>query len=139
MGWALWLAIMLALAMVEIATVNLVFLMLAGGALAGAIAAYAGADLALQLVVAIVVAVAMLFVVRPFFLRHMQPKSEYLSNVEALVGATALTLEEVTPRSGTVRLSGEVWSARSNGPSIRPDIDVRVVRIDGATAVVEEK
>lgn len=139
MGWAMWLAIMLALAMVEVFTVNLVFMMLAGGALAGAIAAYAGLDIAFQLLVAIIVAVAMLFLVRPFFLRHMQPKSEYLSNVDALVGATALTLEDVTSRSGTVRLSGEVWSARTNGAAIPPDADVRVVRIDGATAVVEEK
>ncbi|MDO5711763.1 MAG: NfeD family protein, partial [Micrococcales bacterium] len=43
--WAAWLAVALILGVVEAATVDLVFLMLAGGALAGTIAALAGLGL----------------------------------------------------------------------------------------------
>lgn len=136
MNWALWLAVMLILAMVEIFTVNLVFLMFAGGAAAGAIAAYLGLDIALQFIVAIVVAVAMLFLVRPLFLKSLRPALEHRTNVDALLGAKALTLEVVTERAGTVRLAGEVWSARSMGTDIPSDCEVQVLRIDGATAVV---
>lgn len=139
MGWALWLAIMLILAMVEIFTVNLVFLMLSAGAAAGAISAYIGLDAALQLMIAIGVSIAMLFLVRPMFLKSMRSAADHRTNVDALIGAKALTLEEVTSRSGMVRLSGEVWSARSEGRPIPTDSEVVVVRIEGATAVVTLK
>lgn len=140
MAWAAWLAVMLILAMVEVATVNLVFLMLAAGAAAGAIAAFAGFSLPLQLILAILVAVLMLGLVRPIFLRHMErPGKETLTNVDALVGAPALTLERVDRRTGTVRLAGEVWSARTDDGSIEGDVDVTVVRIEGATAIVRSQ
>lgn len=138
MEWAIWLALMLLLALVEVVTVNLVFMMFAAGAAAGAIVAFAGGEIPLQLMVAIVVSVAMLFLVRPIFLKRTQPPL-LRTNVEALVGAKARTLETVSGRGGTVRLSGEVWSARSEGSEIPADSEVQVVRIDGATAVVTTK
>lgn len=137
MAWAAWLAVMLVLAMVEIATVNLVFLMLAGGAAAGAIAAYSGFSMALQILIAIVVSVLMLVLVRPFFLRQLHGKEkETLTNVDALVGAPALTLSPIDRRTGTIRLNGEVWTARTDGGELAADLDVTVVRIEGATAIV---
>lgn len=137
MAWALWLAVMLTLAMVEVFTVNLVFLMLAAGAAAGSIAAYVGTPVSLQLIVSIVVAVVMLFVVRPLFLKQLQPKNAQLTNVDALVGAQAVALEEVSTNGGRIRLAGEMWSARTLGEVIDGGREVRVVRIDGATAIVE--
>lgn len=140
MAWAIWLAVMLVLAMVEVATVNLVFLMMAAGAAAGAIAAYAGSSIGVQLIVAIVVAIAMLFGVRPFFLRQLESRDETRTNVDALIGAKALTLEHVSRRGGTIRLAGEVWSAKcEDDVVIAKGIDVAVIRIEGATAVVREK
>lgn len=140
MAWAAWLAVMLILAMIEIATVNLVFLMLAGGAAAGAVAAYAGFSLPMQFILAILVAVLMLVLVRPFFLRRFEkPEKESLTNVDALVGAPALTLERVDRRGGTVRLVGEVWSARTEDGTIESDVDVTVIRIEGATAIVRSQ
>jgi len=140
MAWAAWLAVMLVLAMVEVATVNLVFLMLAGGAAAGALAAYAGFGLPLQFMIAIVVAVLMLLLVRPFFLRHFEkPDKDSLTNVDALVGAAALTLAPVDRRGGTIRLVGEVWTARTEQGEIPSDVDVTVVRIEGATAIVRSQ
>ncbi len=46
--WALWLTVFLAFAVVEMLTLDLFFIMLGGGALAGLIADFAGADFWLQ-------------------------------------------------------------------------------------------
>jgi membrane protein implicated in regulation of membrane protease activity len=131
---------MLVLALVEVATVNLVFIMFAAGAAAGAVAAYAGFGLAMQMIIAIIVSVLMLWLVRPFFLRHLRvSEKESRTNVDALVGASALTLERIDRRGGTIRLVGEVWTARTEEGEISPETDVTVVRIEGATAIVRSK
>jgi membrane protein implicated in regulation of membrane protease activity len=56
----------------------------------------------------------------------------------ALVGKKALVIEEVTGTRGLVKLSGEVWSARSldEDQKIPPGTSVDVMEIDGATAIV---
>jgi membrane protein implicated in regulation of membrane protease activity len=64
---------------------------------------------------------------------------ETLTNVAAHVGRTAVVLLDVTAHAGRVKLAGEVWTARTADPSLvlPAGSTVRVVRIDGATAVVE--
>jgi membrane protein implicated in regulation of membrane protease activity len=137
-GWAVWLAIALALGLVEITTLDLTFLMLAAGALAGAAAAGIGSPLILQVVVALVVAVAMVGVVRPIALRHLRTPSATRTGVAALIGSDAVALERVDATGGRIKLRGEIWSARTFDPSkvIEAGESVEVVQIDGATAVV---
>ena len=138
--WAVWIGLAVVLGLVEVTTLDLTFLMLAAGALAGAGAAGVGAPFALQAVVAIVVAVAMLGVVRPVALRHLRTPAAIRTGTAALVGESAVALERVDGRGGQVKLKGEVWSARAYDPSmvIEAGRNVEVVQIDGATAVFYE-
>ena len=138
--WAAWLALAVVLGVVEITTLDLTFLMLAAGALAGTGVALAGGALWLQAVIALVTAVAMLAVVRPVALRHLRTPGASRTGVAALVGAEAVALERVDAHSGFVKLKGEVWAARTYDPShvIEPGRHVEVMQIDGATAVVYE-
>ncbi len=55
---------------------------------------------------------------------------------EALLGATGEVISALDPE-GTVRLRGEVWTARTEGDHIQPGGRVRVVRVDGVVLVVE--
>ena len=61
-----------------------------------------------------------------------------LTGTAGLIDREAIVVEEVTGRSGQVKLAGEVWSARASnsvGP-LEVGAPVRVVAIEGATAVV---
>lgn len=138
--WVAWLGLAVLLGIVEVTTLDLVFLMLAAGALTGAVVALVGGPLALQVVVALVVAVAMLGVVRPVALRHLRTPASIRTGVAALVGSQGVALERIDARSGQIKLKGEVWSARAYDPTnvIEPGSTVQVVEIDGATAVVYE-
>ena len=138
--WAIWMGLAVVLGLVEVTTLDLTFLMLAAGALAGAGAAGVGVPIALQAVVAIVVAIGMLAVVRPVALRHLRTPAAIRTGTAALVGASAVSLERVDAHGGQVKLKGEVWSARSYDPSlvIEAGRNVEVMQIDGATAVVYE-
>jgi membrane protein implicated in regulation of membrane protease activity len=94
----------------------------------------------LQVVVALVLALAMLGVVRPVALRHLRTPTATRTGVAALVGSGAVAIERVDAHGGLIKLKGEVWSARTYDPSkvIEPGESVEVVQIDGATAVVYE-
>lgn len=138
MGWLLWLGGALLLAVLEIFTLDLLFIMLAAGAAAGAIGAAAGLSLVWQIVLAAAVALLMLFALRPFLLRHLRTRVDLVeTNVAAMVGKLGTVLQPTDGAGGRVKIGGDVWSARTeDGGVLAADDQVRVSRIDGATAVV---
>lgn len=137
-GWIGWFGVAVLLGIAELLSLDLVLLMLGLGAAGGGIAALLGAPFWLSLLVAVVVSVGTLALVRPPMVTRLHRGPELLTGHAALVGATAVVIDEVTDMSGRVRLSGEVWTARSYDPAeiIEPGRKVRVFDIDGATAVV---
>ncbi|SFB28235.1 NfeD family protein [Cellulomonas marina] len=138
MAWLWWMGGAALLAVVEVLSLDLVLIMFAGGAVAGGIAAAFGAPLSVQVLVAAVSSVVLLTTLRPLLLRHLRdrvPLQE--TNVAALVGRPALALSAVDADGGRVKIHGEVWSARLDGPGELPaDAPAVVLRIEGATAVV---
>lgn len=136
--WLWWLSAALVLGILEMLSLDLVLVMLAGGALAGALAAGLGAPVAVQFVVACATAALLLLALRPWLLRHLRGRVPLVeTNAAALVGREAVVMSTVTVEGGRVKLAGEVWSARAAaGTAIAPGTPVRVFRIDGATAVV---
>lgn len=139
-AWAGWLGTALVLGIVETTTLDLVFLMLAGGAAAGAVAAVLGAPLLLQALVAITASAALLGVVRPVAKRHLQQPLAARTGAAALVGRKALVLERVHAHGGLVKLGGETWTARPYDEHMSIDVGrtVDVIQIKGATALVYE-
>ena len=140
MSWMWWVGAALLFGVVELLSLSLVLLMFAGGALAAALAEALGAGPAAQMIIAAVVSIALLVALRPWLLRHLRtrvPLEE--TNAGAHVGRIAVVVAEVSDRGGRVKLVGEVWSARSaKEGTVHPvGSEVRVTRIEGATAVVE--
>ena len=133
-----WLVATGVLVVAEILTTSLVFAMIAGGAASAAVVAAVGGDTALQVGAFALVSVALLLGVRPVARRHLRTPASIRTGVAALVGAEAEVLEPVSGKDGRIKLSGEVWSARSyDGQSeYQPGDSVRVIEISGATALV---
>src|SRR5690625_6863693 len=87
LGWLWWLGAALVLGVVEMLTVDLLFLMLAGGAVAAALAGALGLPFVVQLLVAAVVAVLLLFGVRLWSLAKLKFfEQEYKSGVDEQSG-----------------------------------------------------
>ena len=138
--WLFWIGIALVLAAIEAATVDFVFIMFAGGALAAAVAAGLGASFALQVVVAVAVALLLLFLVRPIIKRQfLEGQVDHQIGASALVGRQARVLQAVTDTDGRIKLGGETWSARlaeGTTTAVGPGEEVRVIALHGATAIV---
>lgn len=124
------------LGIAEIFTLDLTFAMLAGGALAAGLVALTGADLWVSIATFAIVSVVLLFAVRPALMRHFKT-AHSVTGTAALVGRKAVAIDEVTTRTGRIKLNGEVWSARTREGAIAEDAYATVVAIDGAKAIVE--
>jgi len=138
--WAFWLGLAVVFGIVEIASLDLVFLMLAAGALGGALAAAFTDNIVIEVLFALATAVAMLAVVRPVALRHLKTPLAIRTGTAALVGQTGVATARIDRHDGRIKLKGEVWSARTYSPFdvIEAGRIVEVVQIDGATAIVYE-
>lgn len=138
--WAVWLGLSIVLGVAELASLDLVLLMLAAGALGGMVTALLGAGVAIQVLVAAATAVAMLALVRPSMVARLHKGPDLKHGPAALIGTEGFAIMEITGRSGQVKLGGEVWTARpySEDAVIPAGAKVQVFEIRGATAYVYE-
>lgn len=138
-AWIGWLVLILAFLVIEMLTLDFTFLMLSIGGVAGLGSDLVGAPLWLQVIVAAVVAAVLVLFLRPPLLRRLRRGEDPTpSNVDALIDLRGRVLATVSTHGGQVKLvNGDVWTARADSPAdIDPGAAVRVVRIDGATAIV---
>ncbi len=138
-AWLLWLAVVLVAGVVEVLTLDFIFVMAAGGALISVLLAALGAPFVVQVLgFALGSALLLLFVRPPLIKLALRTSAATATGVAALPGRQAQAITELTSAGGQVRLAGEVWSARvvPDAPSVEPGATVEVVSIDGATAVV---
>jgi membrane protein implicated in regulation of membrane protease activity len=137
--WLLWLIAAGLFAAGELASVDFVLLMFAGGAVGGMLVALAGGAVALQFLAFVAISLAMLAVVRPIAKRHlMQGQPEQLDGVQAVVGRTARVTRAVDRHSGRIKLGADEWTARTQqeGEAFAIGTTVRILQVEGATAVV---
>ena len=137
-AWVIWMVAAGLLAIGEIFSLSFFLGPVAVAAAIAGLASLAGAGTAIQLVVFIVASIASLLVLRPIATRHLRTPARIRTGTAALVGARAVVLERVSGDGGSVKLAGEVWSARSYDEDevLEPGARVQVVQIEGATALV---
>ncbi|MCE4024765.1 NfeD family protein [Microbacterium sp. Au-Mic1] len=142
-AWIGWLVLMVLFFVIEIFTLDMTFLMLGLGSAVGLLSTLTGWPVWVQVIIAALASVLLIFVLRPPLLRRLhRGEDQTRSNVDALIGLHGTVLLEVTSLTGQVKLSnGETWTARlaSEAPVIAPlspGAPVTVERIEGATAYV---
>ena len=139
--WLLWLIAAGLFAVGEMASVDLVLLMFAGGALGGAGVALLGGPVVLQLLAFVLVSLGLLAVVRPVAKRHLTAAGPQPAiGAAAVVGRTAKVTRSVDRHGGRIRLGADEWTARTQHGGETFDVGeiVRILQVEGATAVVGE-
>jgi membrane protein implicated in regulation of membrane protease activity len=137
--WAAWLALAVALGVAEMVSLDLILLMLAVGAVVGALVAVAGLPFVLQVLLAAGGVTAMLALVRPNLIRRLHAGPDLVQGHDRLVGQQGVVTEELSAHTtGRVKVGGEVWSAAPYDETltIAPGAVVEVFAIRGATAYV---
>jgi membrane protein implicated in regulation of membrane protease activity len=138
--WVIWLVAALLFGVGEMHAQGFVLAPLAVGALVAAGASLAGLGAALSVLVFLAVWIPLLGALRPLALRHQRRPMTLRTGAAALVGQRALVVDRIANDAGvgSVRIDGELWTARSldDGIVIGAGEVVEVVAIRGATALV---
>lgn len=140
MNWnaCFWLVLTIALVGAEAATVTLVSLWFAAGALAAMMVSLLGGGMGFQVAAFLAVSVILLTALRPLVRKFITP-GVTRTNVDSVVGSAGLVtapIDNITA-SGQVKLGGMYWTARSTtGEPIPEGARVTVDRIEGVKVFV---
>jgi membrane protein implicated in regulation of membrane protease activity len=140
-GWIVWLAVILIFVILEVITIDFTSLMLAVGSVGGLVASLFHAPFWLQVVIAAVLSLLLLFTVRPPLKRALQRGGDKTkSNVDALLGLTGVITADFNGKANNVKLAnGETWTVKRENltqPELTEGDHVVVTAIDGSTAIV---
>src|ERR1700712_2968800 len=125
-----WIAVAILLAITELASLDLILLMLALGALVGALTAVVGGAFVLQAVLAVIASIATLGMLRPQLIKRLHSGPELTLGHNKLVGQRALVTVKITGLApGQIQLGGETWTAAPYDESltIQPGENVEVL------------
>ena len=138
MNTILWLGLMVLFLVIEAATVTMVSLWFAGGALAALSVAAMDGSIVLQIVAFALVSTVMLALLRPMARKHFTPKLTK-TNVDSVIGTVGFVTSDIdnVAATGTVKLGSMEWTARSaTGEKISTGTLVKVEKIEGVKAFV---
>ena len=136
--YMLWIILAIVFLAVEFGTVALISLWFVGGSVAALAVCLLGGPLWLQVLVFGLISLALLLLVRPFLKKYIDPK-KVRTNVDAMRGRQAVLLETVNnlAATGSLELSGVVWTARSADGSVIPAGTVVTVQgVEGVKLLV---
>ena len=141
MDLLLWLEILAVLLIIEAATVGLITVWFAGGALAAAIASGAGAGAVTQWLLFLAVSLVLLFFTRPLAVRYMK-RGIPRTNVNSLIGKKAVVIQKIDnlSQTGQVRINDIEWMARteSDGEKIPEESVVEIEAVRGVKLIVKK-
>lgn len=130
-GW-IWLALIVAGVVLEACTSQLVAIWFVFGFIGALIASLFGAELWLQILVALVIGLVSLIVTRPFVNKLSKGDTES-TNVDRYIGMTGLVTEDIDPISATGRVTvlGLSWAAVTDGEIIPMGSKIQVDAVEG--------
>lgn len=136
----LWTLFTIGLIILEAATTQLICIWFAGGTFAALIVALFNTDLWIQIVTFVIVS-ALLLIFTKKLVNSLKSKDPVKTNADALIGQRAAVISPISneKETGTVKVRGMVWTARSeDGSDIDTDKIVTVKQIEGVKLIVKE-
>lgn len=137
-----WVVIIIALLVFELVKMELYGACLAVGAIVGLVICAFNLPLYVQIPVAIVVGVALVFTVRPVGMKYVNKiKKENMSL--NLIGKDGIVICQIDNAAGVgvISVAGKQWSARSHRPNaiIKEGEVVKIVAVRNNTAIVDDR
>jgi membrane protein implicated in regulation of membrane protease activity len=138
--WIVWLVLSVLFAVGEVLTMGFFLAPFAVGALLAALVAAVGGGFVVSGLVFLAVSGVAFAALRPVARRHLKLPAELRTGTAALVGKTGTVVEPISADAGSVRIDGEVWTARpyDEDETFEAGQRVNILQIRGATALVSE-
>lgn len=137
-AWIFWLAVVLVLGVIEVATTNLVTIWFVASGLAALVVSLFVDRFIVCFAVFVLLGVLLLLLTRPVLKRYMAGR-RVATNVDRVIGMYGVVTQAVTPLSaGEVKVDGKLWTAVSEQPLAVGDI-AEVLSIDGVKLSVRRR
>jgi membrane protein implicated in regulation of membrane protease activity len=137
----LWLIAAVILAIIEAATLGLVTLWFAIGAIFALAADLMGLSIQLQVIIFILSSGILVYFTRPLAKKYLKTRT-VRTNADRLIGTTGIVIEKIQNVQGTgqVKISGQEWTARSfNDEDIPEGEKVEIIEISGVKLLVKRE
>ena len=136
-----WLGLLVIFLLIEMATVGLVTIWMAGGALAALILELAGLSFWWQIWAFLIVSFVLLIFTRPFAVKYINSHHEK-TNYEEIIGKVVRITEKVDnlQQTGTAVVNGLEWTTRAERDDVilNPGDLAKVVNISGVKLIVKK-
>jgi len=130
-----WIILFIILVIVEAATLALVTIWFAIGALLSSFFALFGAPIWMQIAIFILVSLACLILLFPIARKHLNV-GKARTNVDSLIGKKVVVTEPISfNHYGKVSINGVIWLASSEEAFEKDDL-VIIIRIEGTKVIV---
>lgn len=135
----IWIGFAVLMAVCEAFTSQLVSIWFVIGAGCAAVTTIFTPSIPIQSAVFLVVSLVALIITRPLVKRLKKNKTKISTNADRLVGLVGDVISDITDAEaiGQVKVSGEIWSAKSNNTPILKGEKIRVLSIEGVKLIVE--
>ncbi|MBP3337621.1 MAG: NfeD family protein [Clostridia bacterium] len=139
MNSLIWILLIIAFIVIESATVSLISIWFAGGALVALLALLLGADVTIQILVFLLVSVLCIVLLRKFALNSVKNKKSK-TNIDRIIGQEIILKEGISDElgAGLAIINDVEWKVKSeNGELIPAGEKVKVVDVEGVKLVVK--
>lgn len=133
-----WLVIVIALAVIEVMTINLVTVWFVASGIVALIAAYFGVSPIIQLAIFVLLGIILLVFTKKPLEKLLNKSNNHKTNLDRIFEMEGIVTEEIKKGStGEVKVDGKRWTAIAD-KTIKKDSTVKILKIDGVKLVVEE-
>ena len=138
MDWIFWLILVIVLAIIELATVNLLTIWFCISGLVALFLSFYIDNVAIVSTIFAVLGIFLLFTTRPILKAYL-PTQKKVKKVEKLIGRIGVVTKDIRPdMEGEVKVSNRKYIAISD-KKIPKDTEIEVINTDGLKLVVAKK
>ncbi len=134
-----WIILFLVLLFIELATINLVSIWFAIGALGAFLTSFFTDSILVQLLIFVVISIVSLFVTLPIVKKIKSKENIIPTNLDRIIGNEVEVIKEIKPNHyGEVEVFGTIWTAASKDV-LKVGEKARILKMDGVKLIVERE
>ena len=136
----IWIGVAVIMAVLEMATVQLVSVWFVIGAVCAAITSLFTDSVLIQFIVFVAVSLIALLITRPLVKRLKNKTEKVSTNADRIIGEKGDLLTDLPTAEtvGQAKVGGSVWSVKCDNPPLKKGDRVLVLAIEGVKLIVEK-